>query len=403
MSRGHVTVREQFRQAAAGAVARPTRLLLTTVGIVLGVGALVATVGVSGTAAAQVSRQFDAIAATHVAVRPAVTESPILAGLDWLPIDAAERASRLTGVLAAGTLTRLTDPGPVAALALDDPTLTADPTMPVFAVSPGAFEAVSAVIAAGRWFDAGHAARADPVLVLGSRAAERLGITGIEHQPAVWIGGRPFAVLGIVSEAARHTELVDSVAIPEPTAAAWFGWQGPSDLALRTAAGAAGVVAHQAPIALSPNAPELVDAAAPPPPDRLRRAVQGDVDALFLVLGGVTTLAGAVGIANVMLLAVLERSSEIGLRRALGARRRDIGVQFVGESALVGALGGLIGGTGGLLVTVGTAAQRDWAPVLDLRVVAAAPLAGVAVGVLAGLFPAWRAARIEPVAALRGH
>ena len=401
MSRGRVTFGEQLRQAAAGVVARPARLALTTLGIVLGVGALVATVGVAGTAAAQVSRRFDAIAATQVAARPAAAATPLATELDSLPADSGERALRRTGVLAAGTITRLTDAGPVRSLALDDASTTADPTMPVLAASPGLFDAVLAEVTAGRRFDDGHAARADRVAVLGSRAAERLGITRVDHQPAVILGGRPFSVIGIVSDAVRHTELLDGVTVPEPTASELFGWAGPSDLQVRTDAGAANLVAHQVPIALSPNAPELIDAAAPPPPEALRAAVQGDVDALFLVLGGVTTLAGAVGIANVMLLSVLERMSEIGLRRALGARPRNIGAQFLGESALVGALGGVVGGTVGLLVTVAVSAAQRWTPVIDLRVVAAAPAAGVLVGMLAGLFPAWRAARIEPVAALR--
>lgn len=401
MSRGRVSLGEQLRQAAGGSVARPARLVLTTLGIVLGVGALVATIGVAGTAAAQVSRRFDAIAATQVAARPAPAATPLSVELDSLPIDAADRVAGLTGVVTGGTITRLTDAGPVRSLALDDPSLAADTTMPVLAVSPGLFDAVVGTVAAGRTFDEGHARRADRVAVIGSRAAERLGITRIDHQPAVIVGGRAFSVVGILSGAVRHTELLDGVAVPEPTAAELLGWTGPSDLQVRTDAGAAGVVAHQVPIALSPNAPELVDAAAPPPPTELRAAVQGDVDALFLVLGGVTTLAGAVGIANVMLLSVLERMSEIGLRRALGARPRNIGAQFLGESALVGALGGVVGGTCGLLVTVAVAGAQQWTPVIDLRVVAAAPAAGVLVGMLAGLFPAWRAARIEPVTALR--
>ena len=129
--------------------------------------------------------------------------------------------------------------------------------------------------------------------------------------------------------------------------------------------------------------------------------MQADVDALFVVLGGVALLAGAVGVANVMLLSVLERIGEIGLRRALGATRRNIAGQFVTESGLVGALGGVIGGAAGLLITLAVAAAREWTPVFDARLAAGAPAVGVVVGVVAGAFPAWRAARIEPIAALR--
>lgn len=377
------------------------RLVLTTAGVVLGVGSLVTTLGVADTGAAQVSGRFDAIAATQVAARPAPADSPLDDALTALPADAASRAAELTGVVAAGTVTRLPGAGPVAAAIFDDPSIRAVRTLPVLAVSPGVFDAVRVEVVAGRTFDTGHADRADLVAVLGARAAKRLGVNAVDHQAAIIIGGRAFTVIGIVDGAVRHGELVDGVAVPEPTAAALFGWAGPSDLQVRAQPGAAGLVAHQVRIALSPNDPDLIEAAAPPPPERLRAAVEGDVDTLFLVLGGVALLAGAIGIANVMLLSVLERASEIGLRRALGARPRNIASQFVAESAIVGTLGGLLGGTAGLLTTLGVAAAQQWTPVIDLRAALAAPALGLVVGVVAGAFPAWRAARIEPVDALR--
>lgn len=399
--RARVGAVEQARQAIGAVVARPARLALTTAGVVLGVGSLVATLGLASTGAAQVSHRFDLIAATQVAARPAPADSPLAEPLAALPDDAADRVADLTGVAAAGTITRLADAGPVRPVGFEDPTIGADPTMPVVAVSPGLFETVLADVVAGRTFDTGHAARADRVAVLGVRAAERLGVTGVDHQPAVMLGDRPFVVVGIIEGAVRHSELIDAVVVPEPTAAALFGWTGPSDLQVRTEPGAAGVVAHQVPIALAPNDPSLIDASAPPPPDRLRAAVEGDVDVLFLLLGAVALLAGAIGIANVMLLSVLERAGEIGLRRALGARPHDIGVQFVAESTIVGALGGLLGGTAGLLTTLAVAAAQQWTPVIEIRVALAAPALGMLVGVIAGAFPAWRAARIEPVDALR--
>jgi putative ABC transport system permease protein len=133
----------------------------------------------------------------------------------------------------------------------------------------------------------------------------------------------------------------------------------------------------------------------------LQDKVQSDVNALFLVLGGVALLAGAVGIANVTLLSVMERKGEIGLRRALGATRRNIGGQFLIESGVVGFLGGLLGASSGVLVTLAVSATRSWTPVLDLRLAAGAPVLGVLIGVLAGAYPAWRACAVEPIDALR--
>ncbi len=404
MRRPGVRWPEQVRQAVDGAVARPSRLALTTLGIALGLGSLVATLGIAATAAARVSSRFDEVAATQVAVAPVADRSPtdVPGERPALPADAADRVTRLTGVVAAGTITKIVGAGAVRTVPIVDPMAIADPTLPVLAASPGLFDAVLAEVVVGRVYDRGHEQRADPVVVLGIHAAERLGISRVDRAPAIFIGDRTFIVIGIVDGAERHSEILDGITMPEQTAARMYGWTSPAELQIRTVAGAAELVAHQAPIALAPEHPDTVTAAAPASSTDLRGRVQADVDALFVVLGLVALLAGAVGIANVMLLSVLERIGEIGLRRALGATPRNIAGQFVTESGIVGLLGGIIGGSAGVLLTVGVAAARQWTPVLDARLALAAPVLGAAIGVIAGVLPARRASRIEPVAALRG-
>ena len=187
----------------------------------------------------------------------------------------------------------------------------------------------------------------------------------------------------------------------EGTARDLYDLESPTTIQIDTEVGAAELIASQAAIAVSPNDPALVRVQSPPSPESLQAQVESDVNALFLVLGAVSLLIGAIGIANVTLVSVLERVGEIGLRRALGASRRHIAYQFLLESTGIGFFGGVIGASAGVLVVVSVSASNDWTPVLDARVPLGAPLLGALVGLLAGLYPAWRASRLEPVESLR--
>ena len=180
-----------------------------------------------------------------------------------------------------------------------------------------------------------------------------------------------------------------------------FGTKAPDRVVIETDIGAAQMIAEQAAVALNPNAPEGLNVTAPRDPKRTKSGVQDDVNQLFLLLGLISLVVGAIGIANVTLVTVMERTGEIGLRRALGASRRHIGLQFLAESMAMGLVGGIIGASVGILVVVAVAGSREWTPVLDLWLPLAAPLAGALVGLVAGLYPSIRAARMEPVDALR--
>jgi macrolide transport system ATP-binding/permease protein len=389
-------------EALASLTARPGRAVLTALGTVMGVAALVATLGLSKTAGNQIVGRFDSLAATDIVVTPKAAPSGRATGASVLPWDAEQRVTRLNGVVAAGTLSDVDLHGDlVRSVPVNDPVAQTEFQLPVKAASPGLFRAVRARLAAGRLPDAGHSRRADRVAVVGSNVAEQLHVTRIEDQPAIFLGERLYVVVGVISGVARQSSLLGSVVIPEGTAGRDFGLAAPGSVEVETRIGAAGLIASQLPLALSPTDQTLVKVTAPPEPRRVRAGVQSDLNALFLLLGAVSLLIGAVGIANVTLVSVLERVGEIGLRRSLGAARRHIAGQFLLESTTLGLLGGILGAALGTLVVVGVAASRTWTPVLEPWVPLGAPLLGAVVGLLSGVYPSVRAAAMEPVEALR--
>lgn len=392
-------LRDLVSEAAAGLLARPARVGLTVLGTVIGVAALVATLGLSKTASSQIVGRFDEVAATDVVITPVARSG---AGAEIIPWDAEARLRRLNGVAAAGTLSEVDVRGAlVRSVPINDPLGQTDVQLPVRAASPGLWQAVRAHLTAGRFPDSGHSARADRVAVLGANAAERLGISNLDQEPAIFIGDRLYQVIGLVGSVKRQSSLLGSLTIPDGTARREFGLAAPTSVQVETDVGAVELVARQAPAALNPSNPSQLQVAAPPDPKLLRGAVKNDLNALFLLLGGVSLLVGALGIANVTLVSVLERVGEIGLRRALGAARRHIAAQFLIESTVMGLLGGIVGTSLGILVVIGVAASRTWTPVLDPWVPLLAPLVGALIGLLSGTYPSLRAAAMEPVESLR--
>ncbi len=399
------SVQDLIVEAGYGIGARPTRLIMTTLGTTIGIASLVVTIGFAQTAAGQIARQFDAVAATQVVIEPGSTDG--MNGSERatgrLPWDAPDRVSRLAGVELAGLVSEVPlDALTITAVPVNDPSEPATLGPSLMATSPGLLDAVRGNIVTGRYFDTGHDARADRVAVLGSRAAERLGINRVDSQPSIFIGDSSYTVIGIIEGMERRSDLLDAVVVPMGTARADFGLTGPDELQIRIALGAGKVVAEQAPIALDPNAAENFEVQAPSARSALRENVQADVNVIFLILGVLALVAGGLGIANVTLLSVMERVGEIGLRRALGATKRNISSQFMVESVVIGLLGGLIGAALGVFAVVIVSAIQQWAPVVDPWLAAGSALLGAVVGLAAGVYPALKASNIEPIVALRG-
>lgn len=391
------------REVSTGLVQRPGRSALTALGTVLGMGTLVAVLGLTATAQNQVSDRFTVLAATGVTVEQVPgagveeTGGPSLA----FPEDAEERVAALNGVRSAGVWWSALD-GETSVSASAPGTAVAGLDIAVYAAGPGAIRASRPRWRTGRGFDEFHERRAEPVAVLGATAAHQLGIVRLNDQPAVFIDGRPFTVLGIIASTERNKEFQASVLVPARTGLRLWGVPKEVDprMTIETSLGAASLVARQAPLALRPDHPEYFRAIAPPDPRMLEEQVTGDLDVLFLILAAVSLLIGTFGIANTTLVAVLERVSEIGLRRAVGARPRHVAGQFLAESAALGGIGGLIGTALGIATILAVAVDRAWTPVMPGWLLGA-PLLGAGAGLLAGLYPAWRATRVEPAEALR--
>jgi macrolide transport system ATP-binding/permease protein len=400
VSRSGITIRDLFNEAIAGMFARPGRMVLTMLGIVIGLAALVATIGLSRTASNRIISQFDELAATEIVV----TAKSGPAGVDprVIPWDAPTRLRRLNGVVAAGTLSEV-DIGDalVSASPMKDPRSQTAFKFAVQAASPGLFRAVRADLATGRLPDWGHSNRADRVAVLGPSAARRLGIVGLEQLPAIAIGDKLYLVTGILRDVARQPDLLSSVIIPEGTARRDFGLAGPGSVVVETRIGATSLIVQQTPLALRPDDPSVLKVEFPPEPQRVRDAVQSDLNVLFLLLGGLSLVVGAIGIGNITLVSVIERTGEIGLRRAIGATRGYIAAQFLLESTSLGIIGGILGAGFGVLIVVAVSAYQVWTPVLDPWAPLLAPVVGGVIGLVSGTYPALRAASLEPAETLR--
>ncbi len=409
-----LAARDATAEAVAGIVQRPGRAVLTMLGTVLGVGAFVAVLGLTATGAGQISHQFTVLEDTTVTVEdngPANNVAPPSTNpAIGFPAGADALADHIKGVAAAGVWWPVSLPAGTnftSSLALS---ATASQTVNLLAASPGAVRAMGLTMVAGAPLSTYENDTTQHVAMIDTTVAAAVGISAarLPSHPAVFVNGIAYTVVGIYSSAQRVVSSESAMLIPEKTALADYGNPVPgignqeeAQMVVATRIGAAQTVSRQIAAAELPSDPSRLVVTSPPNPQNLQSQVTGDLAGLFLILALISLLIGAVGIANTTLVAVLERTEEIGLRRALGARPRHIAAQFLAESTALGTLGGLIGTCIGVGVVVIFAATKNWTAVLNPVYTLPAPLIGSVVGLLAGCYPALRAARTSPLTALR--
>jgi putative ABC transport system permease protein len=270
----------------------------------------------------------------------------------------------------------------------------------VEAADPGLLATLGAQMAHGTFLN--KATIRYPAVVLGAAAAATLGIDRLDVPIQVWLGGRWFTVVGVLKPVALATEIDRSALVGFPIAESALGFDGhPTELYVRTVPSQVNTVRSVLASTTDPAHPDQVQVSRPSDVLAAQAAAKGAYNGLFLGLGAVALLVGGVGIANVMVISVLERRSEIGLRRALGATRRHVGEQFLTESLLLSLLGGLAGTILGVGATVAYAMSQHWSVVLPPLALYGGVGAAVVIGAVAGLYPSLRAARLSPTDALR--
>lgn len=390
---GRLGSRDILRIAAGGLGSRRLRSALTALGIAIGIAAMLAVLGIAESSRATLLAELDRIGSNLLTASAGQT----FFGEDSaLPEESPAMIGRIGPVLGSSGVTT------VSATVRRTDKISESETggIAVQATDPDLLETLNGTLAAGRFID--DAVDGYPAVVLGAVAAERLGIHSLDHPVLVWIGERWWSVVGILDPLPLAPEIDRSALIGREVAEDLLGADtAPTTIYVRAEPDLINDVRAVLPATADPEHPEAVDVSRPSDAIEAKAAAATAFTTLFLGFGAVAVLVGGLGIANVMLMAVLERRNEIGLRRALGATRGHIVGQFLAEAVLLAGLGGVVGAVLGSLIAAGYATSQGWLIALPVVGLVVGVLAAGAVGGLAGIYPAFRAANTPPTDALR--
>lgn len=383
------------RLAAYGLKARPLRVVLSALGIAIGIAAMLAVVGISTSSRAQLNQLLSELGTNLLSASPGTS---LFGDAATMPPESVSMLGRLPEVAQVSAIGALPDAKIYRSNRIP---VSQSGGLAVYAARLNLLETLGATVAAGSWLNPATANY--PTVVLGARAAARLGIgPGLIGQQ-LWLGGRWFTVVGILAPVSLVPMLDLSALIGWPAGERYLDFEGDiTTLYVRAAPDAVESVRSVLAPTANPEAPNEVDVSRPS--DALAAEAAADLafTGLLLGLGAVALLVGGIGVANTMVISVLERRAEIGLRRSQGATRNHIRLQFLGEALLLSLLGGGSGILLGALVTIGYARLQGWPVDIPLWVPAGGMAATLLIGAVAGLYPAIRAARLAPTEALSG-
>jgi len=381
------------RVASVGIRTRRVRAALSALGIAIGVAAIVAVLGLSASSQAGLLAEIDKLGTNLLTVTNGQT---LFGQTAELPLAAPGMIARI------GPVQQVQYTGSTQANAYRSRLIPSVNTngLSVQAASLGLPHDVGTTLAQGSYLNAATAR--EPVAVLGAQAASLLGIDRLYPGERIWVAGMWFYLSGILNTAPLAPEIDNSVLVGFPAAERYLGLDGhPTTIYVRSVTNQTAAVQAVLGATANPEAPNEVNVSQPSAALTARAAAQGALNSLFLGLGAVSLLVGAVGVANIMLIGVLERRSEIGLRRALGATRRQIRTQFLAEAILLSLLGGAAGVAAGAISTAVYASTKHWTAVVPASAWAGGLAAAILIGAIAGLLPAIRAAGLSPTEALR--
>lgn len=374
-----------------GLRAHPLRAALSALGIAIGIAAMIAVVGISTSSQALVQEKLASLG-TDMLTASAGTD--VLGKNTRLPADAIDRIRRIDGVRTASWIATLEDVHVYRNAEIDR---GATGGLAVVAADRDLLQATSSRLRAGSWLNT--ATERYPAVVLGERAARKLGIHDTGAQ--VWIGGVSFTVVGILVSSPLAPDLDSAAIIGAPFATAQFGFSGsPTLMFERSVDARVGEVRRLLPATINPRAPGEVKVSRPSDALAAKNTIDDAFTGLLVGVGSIALLVGGIGVANTMVISVLERRREIGLRRSLGATRGHIRSQFLVEAMLLAAYGGVVGTILGWLITAVVARGNGWLVAIPPGVLVAGVTVTVVVGAVAGMLPAIRAARTSPTAAL---